>query len=173
MKKILPLVLALFTVCLPAAAEEEASSPNLFGGDPDMKFWFPPYAENQPEWVDGIYVVNLGQASGKPMAVVEITLPPGLEEGETYIFSFEVRAKPSSALIVTVPQPDASGKKDNKGNPAPASDWGQCWDAWNTRTVEFDFDVNLSNKLQFFWNQKEIAKGATFEFKNFSMKKAQ
>ena len=166
MKRLIPSL-----ACLLLLTSISFAGDNLLVPMPATKFWYPPYASEQPDAKSGTFTLDLGKASGKKMAVFEIDLPPGMKPGSKYLFEFVATAKPPSAIIVIVPEADPTGKKSPDGKAAGKSEWGLHNAGKKPRSVEFVFDPDVTpQKLQLFWNDKELPKAPVFEFSGFSLK---
>ena len=162
-------IAALFLALLLAAP----SHANLFN-KPEVNFWYPPFAAQQPQWKDGKLVIDLKQAAGKDFAVLELALPDGMIENADYLFSFKAAAQPDGALVVLVPDPHPSGEKENEKFKA-RSDWGMHGAGATQRLIEFVYRPNLvssGDKIMLFWDKNQIEQKTVWTLSDFTLVKA-
>ena len=144
------------------------------GGPFVTKFWYPPYASAQPQVDGGKITVDLKQAAGKDLAVLELALPAGMTESADYIFSFKAAAQPDGALVVLVPDPHPNGEKENEKF-KPRSDWAMHGAGATQRLIEFVYRPNLvssGDKITLFWDKSQIDQKTVWTLSDFSLEKA-
>lgn len=149
-----------------------ASADNLLPATPKTKFWYPPYAKEQPSFnAEGVITVDLKKAAGKNMAVLEIEIPPGtLTAGNLYKVSMAVKATPAAALILNVPEPKPDGSTSGDGSPAANAVWAMAKPQWSMVSAEFLYNPSVNKGgLTLFWNGQYIQAGSVYEFKNISI----
>ena len=133
---------------------------NLFPRRPDLLFWYPPYASEQPRFdADGVYTVDLGKCAGKELAVVKMNLAASkLETGREYTVQFEAKASgDDSGLIFKLPQ---KGQEDGLYS-VLARDFSP-----QRYTFKFDAATN-DGEVTFVFLEEVIAKGPTIALRNF------
>ena len=164
-------IAALTLIVSGCRAPVAQAQSNLWAAPPAVKFWYPPYANEQPAWDGSELEVDLAAAKGKPMAVLEIALPDGLKTGERYRFTFEASANPGAPLIVNAPDPDPA-KAGKDGKQAARSFWAMHGGKAKKRDVVFTYNpdkADLGDKLVFFWNGDSVNKAPKWSFSNFSL----
>ncbi|WOO42725.1 hypothetical protein [Rubellicoccus peritrichatus] len=149
-----------------------ASAQSLIPAKPNTKFWYPPYSKYQPSFdAEGVITVDLSQAAGKNMAVLEIEVPSGsLSQGSLYKVSFDVKATPAGPLILNVPEPKPDGSVSGNGAPAANAVWAMARPQWTKVTAEFLYDPTVNKGgLTLFWNSQYIQGGSVYQFRNIQV----
>ncbi len=90
---------------------------NLFPRRPDLVFWYPPHAVQQPRFdVNGEYVVDMNQCRGKPLAVIKMTLAHlKLMPHRMYQIDFEAKADAECGVVLKLPEIDTAKKERGDG----------------------------------------------------------
>ena len=143
------------------------------GGPFEAKFWYPPYANAQPVVEGGKMTVDLKQAAGKELAVLELSLPKGMTPDATYILKFQAASTPDGALVVLVPEPNPAGDKDGDKF-RPRSDWAMHGANPKMRVIEFVYRstlVSSGDKITLFWDKAQIDSKTVWTLSDFSLKK--
>lgn len=164
-------IAALTLIVSGCRAPMAQAQDNLWQAPPAVKFWYPPYANEQPEWDGSELELDLGVAAGKPMAVLEIALPAGMKTGERYRFRFEAASNPGAPLIVNAPEPDPD-KAGKDGKQAARSFWAMHGAKAKMRDIVFTYDPDKADggdKLVFFWNGDSVKKAPKWTFSNFTL----
>ncbi len=136
---------------------------NLFPRRPDLLFWYPPYASEQPRFnSEGVYTVELAKCKDKSLAVLKMNLASSkLQAGGEYAIAFEAKASVDGPIIVKLPQADT---KDGQycllnGDYAPLR-----------FTFTFDSGSN-DGGLAIVFQEELIAQSPTISLRNFRIYK--
>ncbi len=132
---------------------------NLFSRRPDLQFWYPPYASEQPRFDPrGVYTVDLSKCKDKSVAVLKMNLASSeLSTTQEYTVAFEVKSSTAGGLIVKLPKTDnAQGEYSILGRNV------------NGLRYTFKFDpASNEGEVSFVFAGDLIAQGPTIEFRNF------
>lgn len=134
---------------------------NLFPRRPDLLWWYPPYAAQQPRFdADGIYTVDLAAIPEKDMAVLKMELASSrLSAGQEYLLEFESMSAGDGGLIINFPQANEK-----------AETYTQLTDVFIARRYAFTFDPSQNKgEVTFVFTKDMISQGNKVSFRNFSL----
>ena len=134
---------------------------NLFPRRPDLLFWYPPYASEQPRFdTDGVYAIDLAKCADKEMAVLKMDLASSkLQQDQLYTIQFEARANDDGGLIVKLPQ-----KNQSEGLYSLLSR------DFSPLRYSFKFDAAANaGQVTFVFLEDMISKHINIEFRNFEI----
>lgn len=149
-----------------------AKADNLLPAQPEVSFFYPPYAKKQPTYSEGgVLAVNLKQASGKNMALLKVMLPADkLEDGKQYAFKVSAKASLGCPVILNFPQVSPDGEKKADGTVKPKSNWNNVGKNWKVLSGKFVYDSSVNDgNITFFWTKNAVQKGATLEFQRMEL----
>ncbi len=140
-------------------APKTTDDDNLFPRRPDLLFWYPPYASEQPRFdASGVYAVDLGKCKDQSLAVVKMNLASsGLTEGRQYSIELEAKSSVDGGLIVKLPQ---AGTSDGRYSVLGREFGGLRY------TFEFDPTSN-DGEVAIVFPQDLIAKDSIIELRKF------
>ncbi|MDA3963053.1 MAG: hypothetical protein PF961_19890 [Planctomycetota bacterium] len=136
------------------------------------RLWFPPNGHAVPTFSDGVLTVSLAPAMGRPMALVNVPVPEGLEEDADYLLSFEVACSQTMPLIVVVPEAKFDGSLDVKtGRNVANSHWQSHDTRFSLRRIEFTYSpqTTVGTKIQLFWPGQHLTTSSVWRFRNVTL----
>ncbi len=134
-------------------------SNNLFPRRPDLLFWYPPYATEQPRFdASGVYTMDLSRCRDKPMAVLKMNLASsGLQPGVQYAIQLEAKSDQNGGIAVRLPE---AGTTD-----------GIFWalgDDYSPKRFTFEFDASVNDgEVVFVFPEEIVSVGAVVTMRNF------